>query len=83
MLGRRQDHRRDHRFLDHLDEAGVGQLGRAVDLVHLVVGGRHPVQDPRRRRHQVHVELALEPFLDDLHVKQTEEPAPEAEAEGD
>ena len=66
-----------------LMRAGVGQLGRAVDLLHLAVGRRHAVQHARRRRHQVHVELALEPLLDDLHVQQPEEPAAEAEAERD
>ena len=60
---------------------GVGQLGRAVDLLHHAVGRRHPVQHARRRRDQVHVELALEPLLDDLHVQQAEEAAAEAEAE--
>ena len=63
------------------DPPGVGQLRRAVDLLHHAVGRRHPVQHARRRRHQVHVELALEPLLDDLHVQQAEEPAAEPEAE--
>ena len=83
VLGRRQDHRRDDRLLDRVDPAGVGQLRRAVDLLHHAVGRRHPVQHARRRRHQVHVELALEPLLDDLHVQQAEEPAAEPEAERD
>ena len=81
MLGRRQDHRGDDRLLDHLDEAGVGQLRRAVDLLHDVVGRRHPVEHARRRRHQVHVVLALEALLHDLHVQQAEEAAAEAEPE--
>ena len=61
--------------------AGVGQLGRAVDLAHLAVGRRHPVEHARRGRDQVHVELALETLLHDLHVQQAEEAAAEAEAE--
>ena len=77
----RQDHRRDHRLLDLLDPAGVRQLGRTVDLLQHAVGRRDAVQHARRRRHEVHVELALEPFLDDLHVKQAEEAAAEPEAE--
>ena len=60
---------------------GIRQLRRAVDLLHHAVGGRHPVEHARRGRDQVHVELALEPLLDDLHVQQAEEAAAEAEAE--
>ena len=41
------------------------------------------VLDRRRRGDEVEVELALEPLLDDLHVEQAEEAAPEAEPEGD
>ena len=41
----------------------------------------HLVDDRRRGRDQVLVELALEPLLDDLHVQQAEEAAAEAEAE--
>ena len=81
MLRRRQDHRRDDRLLELGDAAGIRQLGRAVDLLHLAVGRRHPIQHARRRRHQVHVVLALEPLLHDLHVQQAEEAAAEAEAE--
>ena len=80
-VGRRQDHRGDDRLLDLLDAAGVGQLRRAVDLLHHAVGRRHAVENARRGRDQVHVELALEPLLDDLHVEQAEEAAAEAEAE--
>ena len=50
---------------------------------HHPVGRRHAIQHARRGRDQVHVELALEPLLDDLHVQQPEEPAAEAEAERD
>ena len=49
--------------------------------MHLAVGRRHAVEHARRRRHQVHVVLALEPLLHDLHVQQAEEAAAEAEAE--
>ena len=80
-LRRREDHRRDDRLLELRDPARIRQLGRAVDLLHLPVGRRHAIQHARRRRHQVHVVLALEPLLHDLHVQQAEEAAAEAEAE--
>src|SRR5947207_2219951 len=44
-------------------------------------GRSHAVQHARRGRHQVHVEVALEPLLDGLHVQQAEEAAAEPEAE--
>jgi hypothetical protein len=49
--------------------------------MHVAVGRRHAVEHARRGRDQVHVELALEPLLHDLHVQQAEEAAAEAEAE--
>ena len=47
----------------------------------VAVGQRHLVDDRRRGRDQVEVELALQPLLDDLEVQQAEEAAAEAEAE--
>ena len=49
--------------------------------VQLAVGRRHAVQHAGRRRHEIHVELALEPLLDDLHVEQPEKSAAEPEPE--
>jgi hypothetical protein len=60
-----------------------GSLAGTVDLVHDAVGGRHPVQHARRGRYQVHVVLALEPFLHDFHVQQAEEAAAESKPERD
>ena len=45
------------------------------------VGQVHPVDDRRRGRDQVEVELARQPLLDDLEVQQAEKAAAEAEAE--
>ena len=47
----------------------------------LAVVHRHVVDDVRRGRDEVEVELALEPLADDLEVQQAEEAAAEAEAE--
>ena len=43
----------------------------------------HLVNDGRVGGDDVHVVLAAEPLLDDLHVQQAEEAAAEAEAERD
>ena len=58
-----------------------GSFAGRVDLLHRAVGGRDAVENARRGRDQVDVELALEPLLDDLHVEQAEEAAAEAEPE--
>ena len=81
VVGRREDHRRDHRLFDLGDAAGIGKLGRAVDLQHLAVGRGDPIEHARRRGDEVDIEFALEPLLDDLHVEQAEEAAAESEAE--
>ena len=41
------------------------------------------VLDRRRRRDEVEIELPLQPFLDDLHVEQPQEPAAEPEPQRD
>ena len=82
-FGGRQDRRGDHRLFDLGDVTGLGQLRRAVDLDHFAVGLGDAIQHARRGRDQVHVELALEPLLHDLHVQQAEEAAAETEAERD
>ena len=81
-VARAGDHRgADVGLGDRLDHAGVGHLGRRVDLDHLAVGERDLVAHVRRRRDQLEVVLALEPLADDVHVQQAEEAAAKAEAE--
>ena len=71
----------DDRLADLGDPAEVGHLRRVLDLDHVAAVQLDLVDDRRRRRDQVLVELALEPLLDDLHVQQAEEAAAKAEAE--
>ena len=65
-----------------VDAAGVGQLGRVVDVDLVAVGEEGPVLDARRGGDQRQVELALEALADDLHVQEAEEAAAEPDAEG-
>ena len=65
-----------------VDAAGVGQLGRVVDVELGPVGEEGPVLHARRGGDEGEVELALEPLAHDLHVQQAEEAAAEADAEG-
>jgi hypothetical protein len=49
--------------------------------MHLAVGGRDAVEHARCGRDQIHVVLALEPFLHDLHVQQAQKAAAEAKSQ--
>src|SRR5204862_8126971 len=67
---------------DELDIVWLGQKSRVVNVVHRAVGHGHCVNDAGIGGDDVHVVLAAEPFLDNLEVEQTEEPATETEAKG-
>src|SRR5690606_10774506 len=69
------------RLLDRGDLDHVGHVGRVVQFLRRAVDEVHAVDDGGRGGDQVEVELALQPFLDDLQVQQAEEAAAEAEAE--
>ena len=68
---------------DLVDRAGVGHVGRGVDLDLAAVGGADVVLDAGRGGQEVEVVLAFEALLDDVHVEQAEEAAAEAGAERD
>ncbi len=71
------------RLADFLNDARVGQVRRIIHRHGLAPRGQDFVNDAGRRRDDVHVVLAPEPLLDDLHVEQPEEAAAESEAERD
>ncbi len=77
----RDDRQLEERLLDRGDLLRFGQVGRVVDEFDRAVGAREAVLDARRRGDQRQAELALEALLDDLHVQQAEEAAPESEPE--
>src|SRR6185437_2073144 len=57
-----------------------GPAGGIIDFNHLTVSFGDFVAHAGRRGDQVKAEFAFQPFLDDLHVEQTEESAAEPEA---
>ncbi len=71
------------RLADFLDDAWIGQMRGIIDVQGLAARGQDFVNDAGRRGDDVHVVLAPEPFLDDLHVQQTEKAAAKSEAERD
>ena len=71
-----------HRFTDLFDDLLLGEEGGVVDDEFFAVGLGDLVDDGGVGGDDVHVELAAEAFLDDLHVEETKEAAAEAEAEG-
>ena len=72
----------DDGFLDLLDLARVGELGRIVHFDHLAIRGGDAVANARRGGDQVDIEFALQPLLDDFQVQQAEKAAAETEAQG-
>ena len=70
-----------HGSCDLHDLHRVRHVDRIVDLDLAAVAQLDLVDDRRRGRDQVEIELALQPLLDDLEMQQPEEAAAEAEAE--
>ena len=66
-----------------VDRARVGHVERIVYLLHGTVLKEDMVDDGWIGENQIHVVFAREALLDDIHVKQAEETAAEARAEGD
>jgi hypothetical protein len=61
---------------------GVGPVGRVVDLARGPIAEHHLVDHARRGGDQVEIIFAGQPLLDDLEVKEAQEAAAEAEAQG-
>ncbi|MCY1235649.1 hypothetical protein D9M72_482720 [compost metagenome] len=72
---------RDDRLQDRFDLARIRHLRRVFHRDHGAVAHLDLVHHRRRGGDQVHVELALQALLHDLHVQQAEEAAAEAEAQ--
>lgn len=82
-FGGDHDEDADHGLANFLDLGGLGEEGGVVDDDLGSVGLGDFVDHGRVGGNDIHVELAAEAFLDDLHVEKAEESAAEAEAEGD
>ena len=76
-----EDGRLDPRLLDLDDLLRLGHVGGIVQLDHRAVGQVDAIDDRWRRGDQVDIELALQPFADDLEMQEAEKAAAEAEAE--
>src|SRR5205807_8673107 len=71
------------RLANFIDDARVGQMRGVIDEERFATGSDDFINDARRGGDDIHVVLAPEPFLDDLHVEQAEETAAKSETEGD
>ena len=78
---RHEDGRSDNRLENGFDAADVGQFGRIFDFDFFAAFQHDFVNHRRRGGNQIHVELALQAFLHDFQVQQTQEAATEAEAQ--
>ena len=71
----------DPGLVDGGDARHVGIVGRVVEVDLLPVRERDVIDDRRCRRDDLQVELAFEPLLDDLHMKQPQKAAAETHAQ--
>ena len=70
----------DDRFADFLNRLGLGKKGRVIDDQFGAIGERDLINDRRVGRDHIHVELAAQAFLDDLHVKHSQETTTETKS---
>jgi len=82
VLGGGHDAGLDVGLLDPVDGGGIGEVGGILHHLHGAVGQVDVVLHGRDGGDEVEAELAFQPLLDDVHVEEAEEPAPESEAEG-
>ena len=75
------DLREDVGFLDLVDLCHLGQSRGVVHLDHVALRRGDAVRHVGHGRDDVHVEFAVQPLLNDLHVQQPEESAAEPESE--
>ncbi len=68
-------------FADLLDHLGLGEKRRVIYDDFRTIREIHVIDHGRVGGDHIHIELAPQPFLDDLHVQQAEEAAAETEAE--
>ena len=76
------DGRTDIRLVDMVDQCGIGQSGGVVHLLHVAFLVVHLVRNVGNGGDHVHIELALQPLLNDFHVQQSEKTAAETESQG-
>ena len=81
VVGGGDDGRADIRLLNAVDLREIRHAGRVMYLDHAAVFGIDVVRDVRDGGDDIHIELAIQPLLDDLHVQETEESAAETKAQ--
>ena len=81
IIGYRDDGCPDIRLFDAVYLRQIRHAGRVVYLYHIAVFGIDVITYIRYGGDDVHIELAVEALLDDLHMKQSEEPAAETKAQ--
>src|SRR5882762_5713418 len=75
------DHGLNDGLFDHLDVAGIGKFCGAIDFDGLATDASDSIANAGRGGDEVQTKLALETFLHNFHVQQTEKSAAIAKAE--
>ena len=71
------------RLLNSFDVLQFREMRRIVNVNRLAGFQVDAIHDTRRGPHQSQSEFTLKPFVDNLHVQQSQEPAPEPKSECD
>ena len=80
VIAGKHDEDANHRFTDFLNRLRLWEIGGIINNEFFPVGFGHFVNHAGIGGDDVHIELAAKAFLDDLHVKESEESAAEAKA---
>ena len=70
VVGGSDDRRADIGLLDAVDLCEVGHAGRVMYLYHTAILGIDVIRHVRDGGDDIHIELAIQTLLDDLHVQQ-------------
>ena len=80
VVAGKHDEDADHRFTDLLDRLRLWEIGGIINNEFFTVSFGHLVNHAGIGGDDVHIKLAAKTFLDDLHVKESEESAAKAKA---
>jgi hypothetical protein len=81
VIGLCNDLSHNVRLLNDVDHRRFGEPRRVMHVNDFAFARMDFIRDVRHRRDDIHIELAVKALLDNLHMQQPEETAPEAEPE--
>ena len=81
VIGGGNDRGINERFLDVVNQRRIGHTAGIMHLVGMSLLVIHHVRHVGHGRNHIHIKLAVQTFLNNLHVKQSQKTATESEAQ--